>query len=128
VIDQGGSAAGVGDDAQLLAGATMALHAAPHRYEAVTRLLNDALDLSFDMDAVFGRPAPHRVFIPSQFMASPGYRFYKRGAGRRASARWKTRAPVSGKGEKERAVTGPKFRAVSVRSGIRPDAATRGGP
>jgi hypothetical protein len=32
---------------------------------------------------------------------------------RRVLARWKTRAPVSGKGEKERAVTGPKFERVS---------------
>jgi hypothetical protein len=65
---KGTSVAGMGDDAQLLAGATLALHEAPRQYADVTRLLNEALDLSFDLDPLFGRPAPHRIFVPSRFV------------------------------------------------------------
>lgn len=43
-----------GDDAQLLAGVTLALLQKPGLYEAATKLLNAALDDSFDQDPIWG--------------------------------------------------------------------------
>lgn len=43
-----------GDDAQLLAGVTLALLQKPGLYDAATRLLNAALDDSFDRDPIWG--------------------------------------------------------------------------
>lgn len=43
-----------GDDAQLLAGVTMALLQKPELYEAATRQLEEALDDSFDRDPIWG--------------------------------------------------------------------------
>lgn len=57
--------AGVGDDAQLLAGATAALAADPGSYDAVTKRLNDALDTSFARDPIWGPSAPDLMFAPS---------------------------------------------------------------
>lgn len=56
---------GLGDDAQLLAGATMAFYKQPSSYDAVTSALNDALDDSFARDPIFGAPAPH-FMLPSR--------------------------------------------------------------
>ncbi len=44
----------VGDDAQLLAGVTLALLQQPELYDAATKLLNAALDDSFDQDPIWG--------------------------------------------------------------------------
>jgi hypothetical protein len=44
----------MGDDAQLLAGATMALMTAPHAYAQITAQLGAALDDSFARDPIFG--------------------------------------------------------------------------
>lgn len=44
----------VGDDAQLLAGVTLALLQEPGLYAAATKLLNAALDDSFDQDPIWG--------------------------------------------------------------------------
>jgi hypothetical protein len=43
-----------GDDAQLLAGVTLALLQKPELYDAATKLLNAALDDSFDQDPIWG--------------------------------------------------------------------------
>jgi hypothetical protein len=58
-----GSVAGLGDDAQLLAGATLALLQQPRRYEDVTARLNEALDESFARDPIFRLPHAHRMFF-----------------------------------------------------------------
>jgi hypothetical protein len=53
---------GLGDDAQLLAGTTMAFYDNAAGYDAITSALNDALDDSFVRDPVFGPPAALRIF------------------------------------------------------------------
>jgi hypothetical protein len=58
---------GRGDDAQLLAGATLALLAHPTRYDATTALLNDALDDSFRRDPVWGPVNTDHMFAASAF-------------------------------------------------------------
>ena len=67
---------GLGDDAQLLAGATLAFHKQPAAYLAITRLLDDALDDSFARDPVFGNPSPH--FLLRRQAARPTGRTYHR--------------------------------------------------
>ena len=58
----GKSLIGLGDDAQLLAGTTMAFYDDAGNYDAITSALNDALDDSFVRDPVFGPPAALRIF------------------------------------------------------------------
>jgi hypothetical protein len=53
----------LGDDAQLLAGATLALLEAPQRYDAVTSALNDGLDRSFDTDPIWGTPPADAAYL-----------------------------------------------------------------
>jgi hypothetical protein len=53
----------MGDDAQLLAGSTLALLADPNRYDAVTKSLVTALDSSYAHDPIWGDPRPDRTFI-----------------------------------------------------------------
>jgi hypothetical protein len=52
------SIVGLGDDAQLLAGTTIALFHDPTQYQAITSNLNDALDDSFARDPIFGSTSP----------------------------------------------------------------------
>jgi hypothetical protein len=52
------SIVGLGDDAQLLAGTTIALFQDPTQYLAITSNLNDALDDSFARDPIFGSASP----------------------------------------------------------------------
>ena len=53
----------LGDDAQLLAGATMALLERPTLYTSVTDALNDGLDLSFQRDPIWGKPQSDRMIV-----------------------------------------------------------------
>jgi hypothetical protein len=53
----------LGDDAQLLAGATLALLEQPEQYDTVTHLLNAALDVSFGRDPIWGAPRPDAIYI-----------------------------------------------------------------
>ena len=59
----GGSVAGLGDDAQQLAGATLALLQDPEAYAKVTASLMEALDESFARDPIFGPPQVHHMFF-----------------------------------------------------------------
>ncbi len=61
------SVVGRGDDAQLLAGATLALLKRPSRYDATTRLLNDALDDSFERDPIWGSMDTDHMFAANAF-------------------------------------------------------------
>jgi hypothetical protein len=53
----------LGDDAQLLAGATLALLEQPAAYDDVTSALNVALDESFRTDPIWGAPPVDAVYI-----------------------------------------------------------------
>jgi hypothetical protein len=66
-IAAGQSIVASGDDAQLLAGATMALVANPGLYDSATSLLNAALDDSFKRDPIWGDAQPDSMFAPSRF-------------------------------------------------------------
>jgi len=68
-----------GDDAQLLAGATMALLKQPTLYDQVTRLLNDSLDASFAGDPIWSKPGRDHV-IASTRLIRPRARKAKSGA------------------------------------------------
>jgi hypothetical protein len=60
----------LGDDAQLLAGATVAFHNKPADYAAITKALDAALDDSFARDPVFGKPSPHFMLPPRRTRAT----------------------------------------------------------
>jgi hypothetical protein len=53
----------MGDDAQILAGATVALTAKPKSYDQVNDLMKQALTTSFDRDPIWGAPRPHPIFV-----------------------------------------------------------------
>lgn len=57
----GQSVIGAGDDAQLLAGATNALFSKPDLYDAVTAAISAALDHSFEIDPLWGKPQPDPI-------------------------------------------------------------------
>jgi hypothetical protein len=62
-IGAGTSIIGMGDDAQLLAGATAAVLGGTASYETVTSLLADALDDSLRRDPIWGTPENDTLFI-----------------------------------------------------------------
>ena len=69
------SIVGKGDDAQLLAGATLALLARPGLYDAAGSALNDALDDSFRTDPIWNSPATRPSAIkPPQPIVKPAPR------------------------------------------------------
>jgi hypothetical protein len=59
----GQSIGNLGDDAQLLAGVTLAVLDRPALYDAATRALNDGLDVSFKRDPIWGAPQPDAIYI-----------------------------------------------------------------
>src|SRR5215475_11642697 len=59
------SIVGAGDDAQLLAGATMAVLARPSLYDQSTRLVNDGLDDSYQHDPIWAGLSLDQMFSPS---------------------------------------------------------------
>ena len=59
------SIVGAGDDAQLLAGANIALTARPDLYAQTTTLLNASLDDSFNRDPIWGPAHPDQMIAPS---------------------------------------------------------------
>jgi hypothetical protein len=59
---------GLGDDAQLLAGANIAILADPSLYAPATKLLNDGLDQSFATDPFWSVPQPEPAFFRSYSM------------------------------------------------------------
>jgi len=61
------SVVGFGDDAQLLAGATLALLGDAGLYDEVQNRLNDALDDSFKTDPIWRGLEPSHVFSPQAF-------------------------------------------------------------
>lgn len=61
------SIVGHGDDAQLLAGATLAVLERPDLYDVAGSLLNQALDDSYRRDPVWGALEPDHAFAPSVF-------------------------------------------------------------
>jgi hypothetical protein len=62
-VRAGSSIVGAGDDAQLLAGTTMALYEAPSAYGKITKALQTALDDSYARDPFFGLSSP-RIMLP----------------------------------------------------------------
>jgi hypothetical protein len=70
-ILQNQSIIGRGDDAQLLAGATLAVLERPDLYDAAGVLLNAALDDSFHRDPVWGALTPDQAFAPNAFAGTP---------------------------------------------------------
>jgi len=63
---------GHGDDAQLLAGVTLALLREPGLYDAAQALLNDALDDSFRTDPIWGDPLAGHAFARHGFTRPAG--------------------------------------------------------
>lgn len=66
ILENDRSAVGAGDDAQLLAGATLAVLDQPQSYDTVTRRLDEALDFSFTTDPIWGLPLPDPIFVPER--------------------------------------------------------------
>ena len=64
----------LGDDAQLLAGVTMALLQRPDLYNSATSLLNAALDDSFDRDPIWGATLRGRALIAASSASATGKR------------------------------------------------------
>jgi hypothetical protein len=58
--------AALGDDAQLLAGLTLAAARYPSRYDELSKLANAALDASYADDPIFSAPAADRAYIAYQ--------------------------------------------------------------
>lgn len=60
-VESGKAITGIGDDAQLLAGVTLALYENPNLYSRATTLLAAGLDESFDNDPFWGSAKPDRA-------------------------------------------------------------------
>lgn len=72
------SVVGQGDDAALLAGATIAAFDQPAQYDTITARLNEALDASFATDPFWGTPRPDHAFIQTRLVPenSPELEYY----------------------------------------------------
>lgn len=58
-----GDIADMGDDAQILAGATIASLKSPNLYKTITNRVNEALDLSFKQDPLWGKPRADKAIL-----------------------------------------------------------------
>src|SRR5436190_9720771 len=85
-----------GDDAQLLAGATLALLQKPSLYDSATALLNAALDDSFVRDPIWGATLPHEHMILAA-RAEVAAADAARSKPAKGKAKWKGKAQKSGK-------------------------------
>ena len=74
---RGDSVVDMGDDAQLLAGATLALVTQPDLYDQATRLLTAALDRSYATDPIWGASIRDPMYVRYQFLppGSPKLRY-----------------------------------------------------
>jgi hypothetical protein len=70
-LQNGKDVSALGDDAQVLAGATMALFAQPNLFPQVEELLNTALDASFKADPLWGVPIPDLMYLRSAAPRKP---------------------------------------------------------
>ncbi len=68
------SVIGRGDDAQLLAGVTLAVLQRPDLYDAAGALLNAALDDSYQRDPIWGELTPDQAFAPNAFAGTASER------------------------------------------------------
>jgi len=66
LLGEGKSVIAMGDDAQLLAGATLACLRDPSKYGEYTQALEEALDESFERDPIWGMPQADRAFYHSK--------------------------------------------------------------
>ena len=71
----------MGDDAQVLAGATVALTAKPKSYDQVNPLIRQALTKSFDRDPIWGSTRPDATFIRTS-IRKPAKAAHHRGKGK----------------------------------------------
>jgi len=71
-LQSGFSVVSAGDDAQLLAGLTLAVQQQPGKYADFTKLINAALDDSYANDPVWG-PIPHDMMVikPTRTLKNP---------------------------------------------------------
>jgi hypothetical protein len=73
-LAQNASVADMGDDAQILAGATLALVAQPKLYDKVTRRLEEALDRSFAHDPIWESLVSDPIIAPRRLHRSAATR------------------------------------------------------
>ena len=71
-IGRGASITNSGDDAQMLAGMTLALFSNASLYQSATQLINDALTSSFSHDPIFGLPHPDPAYQRVVFREEDG--------------------------------------------------------
>jgi hypothetical protein len=100
-LSAGQAIGGMGDDAQVLAAATLALLQTPSKYAQVTKAINAALDVSFAGDPIFGSLQPHHMIVRpsmrihfSKFerpVAPPVLGLLEKGRGKRSDAPAKRR-------------------------------------
>jgi hypothetical protein len=64
-LEAGASVVGLGDDAQIIAGVTLACVRQPDRYAAISAEANKALDDSFDTDPFWARGPRDQMVVPS---------------------------------------------------------------
>ncbi len=80
ILDQQ-SIVAAGDDAQLLAGATMAMLKRPDLYDTATKLLVDALDDSYRRDPIWGRGTFDHMFAPARLQFTKAHASRRTGSG-----------------------------------------------
>ena len=101
----GESVAGMGDDAQVMAGTTLALYQKPESYAEITELLAAALDFSFDDDPLWGRATFRPVFLREESPDSAEKRRKSKGKRQRAKGKSEDQAQAKSKGGRGRVVT-----------------------